>query len=64
MVATKFTASRARGKCCRMCVKKFHIRDLAQAAQEDYTQLQPVVDTKLKQFKEKERDRVTQNPES
>ena len=64
MVAAKYAAQRARGKCCKMCVKKFDIRAMIQAAEADHERLQPVIEEKLKLYKEKEREAVKLNPES
>ena len=64
MVAAKYAAQRARGKCCKMCVKKFDIRAMINSAEADHEKLRPVIEEKLKLYKEKERDRVRENPES
>ena len=47
-----------------MCVKKFDIRAMITSAEADHEKLRPVIEEKLKLYKEKERERVSQNPES
>ena len=64
MVAAKYAAQTARGKCCKRCVKKFDIRAMITSAEADHEKLRPVIEEKLKLYKEKERERVSQNPES
>ena len=57
MVAAKYAAQRARGKCCKMCVKKFDIRAMITSAEADHEKLRPVIEEKLKLQQELEEHR-------